>query len=153
MKTGLMTHREGFCTGTAKSVSQYDIYLSESRFTGISVYRCTLTSYENRFLYATGTSTARGKHFVYMHVISTIIVKEQNSLILICSRMKELTFSRFITELRGRNGFRCLLFTGKTALLMKNSGFFQRWQPILALVCCVLGSRGYFGSLKWLLYG
>ena len=27
MKTGLMTHREGFCTGTAKSVLWYDIYL------------------------------------------------------------------------------------------------------------------------------
>ena len=27
LKTGLMTHREGFCTGTAKSVSRYDIYL------------------------------------------------------------------------------------------------------------------------------
>ena len=26
-ENGLMTHREGFCTGTAKSVSQYDIYL------------------------------------------------------------------------------------------------------------------------------
>ena len=46
MKTGLMTHREGFCTGTAKSVSRYDIYLTESRFTGISVYRCTPTWHE-----------------------------------------------------------------------------------------------------------
>ena len=27
MKTGLMTHREGLCTGTVKSVSRYDIYL------------------------------------------------------------------------------------------------------------------------------
>ena len=27
MKTDLRTHREGFCTGTVKSVSQYDIYL------------------------------------------------------------------------------------------------------------------------------
>ena len=34
MKTGLMTHRESFCTGTAKSVSRYDIYLE-----WIAVYR------------------------------------------------------------------------------------------------------------------
>ena len=27
MKIGLMTHREGLCTGTAKSVSRNDIYL------------------------------------------------------------------------------------------------------------------------------
>ena len=26
-ETGLMAHREGFCTGTAKSVSRYNIYL------------------------------------------------------------------------------------------------------------------------------
>ena len=38
MKTGLMTHREGLSTGTAKSVSRYDIYLSESRFTGIVLH-------------------------------------------------------------------------------------------------------------------
>ena len=57
----------------------------------------SVARYENRFLCATGTSTACGKHIiVYMRVVSTIIVKGQNSLILICSRMKELTFSRFI---------------------------------------------------------
>ena len=40
MKTGLMTHREGFCTGTAKSVSRYDIYLewiAVYRYIGISL--------------------------------------------------------------------------------------------------------------------
>ena len=34
-----------------------------------------------------------------MRVVSTIIVKGQNSIILICSIMKELTFPRFIPEL------------------------------------------------------
>ena len=56
-----------------------------------------------------------------MRVGSTIIVKGQNSLILICYRMKELTFSRFIPY---NSAAENLLFTGKTALLMKSSCFF-----------------------------
>ena len=54
----------------------------------------SIACYENHFLYATGTSTLH--IFVYMRVVSMIIVKGQNSLNLICSGMKELTFSRFI---------------------------------------------------------
>ena len=34
-----MTHREGLCTGTTKSVSRYDIYLRVNR--GLPVYCCT----------------------------------------------------------------------------------------------------------------
>ena len=33
----------------------------------------------------------------------------------------------------GQNGF-CSFFTGETALLGKNSGFFQRWQLILSFL-------------------
>ena len=41
MKTWLMAHREGFCTGTAKSVSRYDIYLewiAVYQYIGISLH-------------------------------------------------------------------------------------------------------------------
>ena len=37
-----------------------------------------------------------------MRVVSMTIFKGQNSIILICSIMKELTFPRFISQLRGR---------------------------------------------------
>ena len=37
-----------------------------------------------------------------MRFVSTIIFKGQNSIILMCSIMKELTFPRFISQLRGR---------------------------------------------------
>ena len=76
-----------------------------------------------------------------MHVISTIIVKEQNSLVLICSKMKDYHITLWPKWLL------LLAFSGKTALLMKNSFFSQRWQPIVALVC------RYFSCLKWLVYG
>ena len=53
---------------------------------------------EYRFLYASTLSVVRGKHgVVYMGVVSTIIFKGLNSIILICSIMKELTFPRFIS--------------------------------------------------------
>ena len=39
---------------------------------------------------------------VYMRGVSTITFKGQNSIIPICSIMKELTFPGFISELRGR---------------------------------------------------
>ena len=45
-------------------------------------------------------------------------------MILICSRMKELTFSRFITELRGQNGFCSLLFYRENGPLDKELSFF-----------------------------
>ena len=45
MKTGLMTHREGFCTGTAKSVSRYNIYLEL-----IAVYRYIVAPLQARHL-------------------------------------------------------------------------------------------------------
>ena len=55
------------------------------------------------FLYASTSSVVRDKHgVVYMRVVSTIIFKGHNSIILICSKMKELTFPRLISELRGR---------------------------------------------------
>ena len=57
---------------------------------------------------------------VYMRVLSMIIFKGQNSIILICSIMKELTFPRFIYH---NSAAESLLFTGKTALLMKHSFF------------------------------
>ena len=50
------------------------------------------------FLYVSTPSFARGKHsVVYVNVVSTIIFKGQNSIILICSIMKELSFPRFIS--------------------------------------------------------
>ena len=98
-------------------------------------------------------NTPRGEHVVvYMHVISMVVVKGQNLLILICYRMKELTFANNCS----RNGFSSLLFTGKKALLMKNLFYFvfskmAAYRGISFFV--FLGGRGYFGSLKWLVYG
>ena len=70
-------------------------------------------------------STARYKNlFSYANTMSTARDEWQNSIFLICSRMKELTFSRFIPKL-GLNGFCSLLFTGKKTLLMKNSFFYS----------------------------
>ena len=64
-----------------------------------------------------------------MYMVSMIIVKGQNSIILICSIMKELTFQDLHHKL---------------AFHRENSPFdeepvffFARWQAIVALVCCV----------------
>ena len=54
MTTGLRTHREGLCTGTAKSVWQYNIYLD---LCGLQVYQYIiaplvfLSSQETKRLY------------------------------------------------------------------------------------------------------
>ena len=48
--------------------------------------------------YAITPSVAQVKQgVVYMRVVRTIIFKGQNSIILMCSIMKELTFPRFIS--------------------------------------------------------
>ena len=57
-----------------------------------------------------------------MRVVSTIIFKGQNSIILICSIMKEY----FFQDLHHNSAAESLFFTGKTALLMKNSFFFSK---------------------------
>ena len=63
-----------------------------------------------------------------------VIFKGQNSIIFICSIMKELTFSRFIYH---NSVAESLLFTGKTALLMKNSFFFSKMagDRCISLLC------------------
>ena len=81
-------------------------------------------------------SNARGEHLVVnMRVISMIIVKRQHSLILICSRMKELTFSRFIHP--RPKWLPLLAFYRKISPFEEELRFFQRWQPIVELVCHV----------------
>ena len=65
MKTGLMTHREGFCTGTAKSVSRYDIYLE-----WITVYRYIGTpSWDYLVLNGTKVFTSSTKRFHLIPII------------------------------------------------------------------------------------
>ena len=68
-----------------------------------------------------------------MHVVSTIIVKGQNSIIPICTIMKELTFQDLYRNFAAKS----LLFTGKTTLLIKNLFFFSKMagDPGIRLLC------------------
>ena len=73
----------------------YELITKISPFTALP--RVTL-GVNNASFYAITPSAARVKHgVVYMRVVSTIIFKGQNSTILMCSIMKELTFPRFIS--------------------------------------------------------
>ena len=100
----------------------------------------------NFSLCAITPSGARVKQgIVYMRVVSTIIFKGQNSIILMCSIMKELTFPRFISKPQGR----------KLAFHRENGPFdeelvffFQRRQAIVALVCCVSLKKRLFWKCK-----
>ena len=70
-----------------------------------------------------------------------VIFKGQNSIILICSIMKELTFPRYILQklaFHRENG----PFDEELAF------FFQRWQVIVALVCCVSLKKRLFWKSK-----
>ena len=89
---------------------------------------------EYRVIYAITPSLARGKHgVVYIRFVSTIIFKGLNSIILICSIMKESLFQ----DLYHNSVAESLLFTGKMALLMKNCCFFSKMagDPGISLLC------------------
>ena len=70
---------------------------------------------------------------VYMSVVTMIIFKGLNYPYLLYNERVLKLFQDLYRNAKAKT----LLFTGKMALLMKNSDFFQRWQAIVALVCCV----------------
>ena len=68
-----------------------------------------------------------------MGVVSMILFNGQNSIIIFCSLMKGLTLQRFISYLCSQK----LAFHRENGPFNEELVFFQRWQAMVALVCCV----------------